>query len=92
MGDMNNNFGESTPHDIPAIDARLAELEQEQKELIRLKEELKKTKSELKSPQDFSTEQKIKIFRDLFRGRTDIFANRWQNKQGRNGYSVACDN
>jgi hypothetical protein len=28
----------------------------------------------------------------LFRGRQDIYANRWQNKQGRNGYSVSCHN
>ncbi|WP_419757163.1 TOTE conflict system archaeo-eukaryotic primase domain-containing protein [Teredinibacter turnerae] len=28
----------------------------------------------------------------MFRGRTDIFANRWQNQQGRSGYSVACNN
>ncbi len=28
----------------------------------------------------------------LFKGRTDVFANRWQNTQGRSGYSVACDN
>jgi hypothetical protein len=36
--------------------------------------------------------QKIAIFRNLFRGRQDIFANRWQNQQGRAGYSVACNN
>ncbi|WP_414689235.1 MULTISPECIES: TOTE conflict system archaeo-eukaryotic primase domain-containing protein [unclassified Neptuniibacter] len=40
----------------------------------------------------YSPEQKIEIFRSLFRGRTDIFATRWQNKQGRSGYSVACNN
>ncbi|MEW8073669.1 MAG: hypothetical protein AB2826_24940, partial [Candidatus Thiodiazotropha sp.] len=40
----------------------------------------------------FSPEQKIAVFRNLFRGRTDIFANRWQNQRGRSGYSVACDN
>lgn len=40
----------------------------------------------------YSPEQKIAIFRVLFRGRTDIFANRWQNKQGRSGYSVTCNN
>ncbi len=35
---------------------------------------------------------RIAIYRSLFRGRTDIFANRWGNQQGRSGYSVACDN
>ena len=28
----------------------------------------------------------------LFRDRDDIYAHRWQNKQGRSGYSVACHN
>ena len=28
----------------------------------------------------------------FFRGRDDIYAHRWQNKQGRSGYSVACHN
>ena len=78
--------------DISAIDARLIELEQEKQELIALREELHKSKPTPPVSDSFSPEQKITIFRSLFRGRTDIFANRWQNRQGRSGYSVACNN
>ena len=38
------------------------------------------------------TDQKVLLFQSLFKGRADIFANRWQNKQERSGYSVACHN
>ncbi|OOY37131.1 DNA helicase [Solemya velum gill symbiont] len=74
------------------IDARLAELEQEKKQLLALREQLQQPPSNTSDSPLYSPEQKIAIFRGLFRGRADIFANRWQNKQGRSGYSVACNN
>ena len=40
-----------------------------------------------------STEQKISLFKRLFRGRQDIFPVRWQSKaSGKAGYSPACAN
>ncbi|MFZ0256756.1 MAG: DNA helicase, partial [Gammaproteobacteria bacterium] len=78
--------------DISAIDARLTKLEHEKQHLIALREELQASKPTPPVSDSFSPEQKIAIFRSLFRGRTDIFANRWQNQQGRSGYSVACNN
>jgi hypothetical protein len=63
-------------HDISAIDSRLTELEQEKLQLIALKEALQKSKPAPPISDSFSPEQKIVIFRNLFRGRTDIFANR----------------
>lgn len=43
--------------------------------------------------QQFSSEEKIYIFRQLFRGREDVFPKRWDNrKTGRSGYSPACSN
>ena len=80
------------PQSIAEIDARLAELKEEQKQLLALKEQRQKSSPIAPDSNSYSPEQKIAIFRSLFRGRTDVFANRWQNKQGRNGYSVACDN
>ncbi len=44
------------------------------------------------SSRTFSTEEKIDIFRRLFRGREDIFASRWESSSGRSGYSPACAN
>ena len=36
-----------------------------------------------------STEQKIELFRSLFRGREDVYAVRWEGPNGRHGYSPA---
>src|SRR5438270_720291 len=39
---------------------------------------------------DFSPEIKVTLFRNLFRGREDVYAVRWDGKNGRSGYSPAC--
>jgi len=77
---------------IAEIDSRLVALEQEKKQLLALREQFQQPSPNTSDSPLYSPEQKIAIFRGLFRGRTDIFANRWQNKQGRSGYSVACNN
>lgn len=35
-------------------------------------------------------EEKIHLFNSLFKGRTDVFAYRWESKDGRRGYTPAC--
>ena len=43
--------------------------------------------------QPFSSEEKVALFRSLFRGREDVFPRRWENpKTGRSGYAPACSN
>ncbi|MHB9012971.1 MAG: TOTE conflict system archaeo-eukaryotic primase domain-containing protein, partial [Ignavibacteriaceae bacterium] len=37
-------------------------------------------------------DEKVKIFMSLFKGREDVFAKRWQNKNGASGYSPVCLN
>jgi len=39
-----------------------------------------------------STEEKVALFRRLFRGRTDVYPVRWENRAGKTGYSPACAN
>ncbi|WP_082053371.1 TOTE conflict system archaeo-eukaryotic primase domain-containing protein [Gordoniibacillus kamchatkensis] len=39
-----------------------------------------------------SSEEKIALFRSLFRGREDVYPVRWMNKAGKSGYSPACQN
>jgi len=40
-----------------------------------------------------STEAKIHLYQTLFRGRSDVYAQRWENAKGdRSGYSPACSN
>ncbi|KPJ82587.1 MAG: restriction endonuclease subunit R [Spirochaetes bacterium DG_61] len=36
--------------------------------------------------------ENIQLFMSLFQGRVDVFAKRWENRQGRSGYSPACRN
>jgi len=43
-------------------------------------------------PVHLSTDQKITLFRRLFRGRVDVYPIRWKSAKGRSGYSPACGN
>lgn len=42
--------------------------------------------------QPLGTDDKIALFRSLFKGRTDIYPLRWESKGGKSGYSPACGN
>ena len=83
--------------EIEAIEKRLAELVCERNSLLKRRDELiQKTECRQESKQNFSRtlpiNQKILLFKRLFKGRSDIFAKRWQNAKGRSGYSFACQN
>lgn len=78
--------------EINTIDSRLARLDVEREQLIQRKKELLSQPNTEHLPAKLGPEQKVSLFQSLFRGRTDIFAARWQNSKGRNGYSVACSN
>ena len=44
-------------------------------------------------PSHLSTDEKVALFRRLFRGRTDVYPIRWESKTtGKSGYAPACDN
>jgi superfamily II DNA or RNA helicase len=36
-------------------------------------------------------EEKIALFKTLFKGRTDVFAYRWESRDGKKGYTPACE-
>lgn len=42
--------------------------------------------------QNSKSNEKIKLFMSLFKGRDDVYAKRWQNKEGKSGYAPACFN
>ena len=45
------------------------------------------------SPEQRSGQEKVGLFRSLFRGRTDVFPKHWHNpKTNKKGYSPACSN
>lgn len=37
-------------------------------------------------------DEKIRLFKDLFKGRMDVYAIRWESADGRSGYTPACAN
>lgn len=42
--------------------------------------------------QNSKSNEKIKLFMSFFKGRDDVYAKRWQNKEGKSGYAPACSN
>ena len=44
------------------------------------------------APTLFTTDDKITLFRRLFRGREDVYPQRWASAKGASGYSPACGN
>ena len=46
---------------------------------------------EAQKPGIATAEQRIALFRNLFRGREDIYAIRWENDDGRSGYMPKAD-
>lgn len=46
----------------------------------------------LTSTSEIPPQEKIKLFRTLFAGRDDVYAKRWQNKKGEQGYVPICLN
>lgn len=43
-------------------------------------------------PVHLTSEEKIALFRRLFRGRTDVYPLRWESAKGASGYAPACGN
>ena len=79
----------------------------DKKELIQIIQKLEKENNELKEKlygkieekevekeeKVISNEEKVKIFMEVFKGRTDLYAKRWtSNKTGKSGYSPVCKN
>lgn len=82
-------------NEIEDIKQRIGSLDAERRDLLgRLSVlESKHQQQQRDSLQQFSSQEKIHIFRQLFRGREDVFPKRWDNrKTGRSGYSPACSN
>lgn len=84
-----------TINKIEEIKRRIVSLDAECRDLLcRLSAlEREHQKQQRNTLQQFSSQEKIHIFRQLFRGREDVFPKRWDNrKTGRSGYSPACSN
>jgi superfamily II DNA or RNA helicase len=93
---------------IRELESRLNALDEERKRVTDELAQLQRTLSNQSSQQRSGTvapqthphvtaasppEDKIAIFRSLFRGRDDVFPRRWQNdKSGKSGYAPVCSN
>lgn len=85
---------------MAALEVRRKELElllrEQERELASLKAASKTAPLTATLPmieQSRSTSEKIALFRQLFRGRDDVYPKLWVNaKTGRRGYAPACSN
>ena len=73
---------------------RIKELEAENTELKkRLGEDVVPVVHEPTAMQKLSAQEKVELFRSLFKGREDVFARRWYSKaSGKGGYQPVCQN
>lgn len=73
---------------------RIKELEAENTELRkRLGEDVTPTEKKPTVMQNLSLQEKVDLFRSLFKGREDVFARRWYSKtSGKAGYQPVCQN
>lgn len=73
---------------------RIKELEAENTELRkRLGEDVTPTEKKPTAMQNLSLQEKVDLFRSLFKGREDVFARRWYSKTSRKaGYQPVCQN
>ncbi len=78
---------------IQKLDSDLSALNQQKRQLLR---ELKSTPISERSAtisEEISSEERVKLFKELFRGRTDVYAKHWlSRKTGKFGYSPVCKN
>jgi superfamily II DNA or RNA helicase len=106
---MTNRESNTMQEDISRAEARLAELDEERDRASQHISELKARLSSIQKTDDqrrpmrqtslpsestpLSSKQKLALFMELFRGRTDVYPKRWVNtKKGTKGYSPACSN
>ncbi|WP_407311760.1 TOTE conflict system archaeo-eukaryotic primase domain-containing protein [Desulfosporosinus sp. SB140] len=61
-------------------------------ETFRQTESLKNKINEVDIDNNLSDQAKVELFRNLFRGREDVYAIRWERQDGSSGYSPACKN
>ena len=73
---------------------RIKELEAENAELKkRLGKDIVTVVQEPTAMQKLSVQEKVELFRSLFKGREDVFARRWYSKaSGKGGYQPVCQN
>ncbi|MCL1079836.1 DEAD/DEAH box helicase [Parashewanella spongiae] len=75
--------------ELELIEQQLKDLELQREKLLARKKILLNQPA---SGKLLSSREKVALFLNLFKGRMEAHALRWQNQSGRSGYSVACHN
>ena len=91
--DIKNNI----LNEINAIDTQITSLTDKKRKLVKRLSDLSSTvQSIIKDSSSFphlSNNEKIQLFRNLFKGREDVYARLWVSKKtGKSGYSPVCKN
>ena len=94
---MTSNDKFRLQEEIAREKSRLVRLEREEAslraEIKNLERQLGDDEREVGETSRLTPDQKISLFRSLFRGRDDVFPRLWVNsKTGRKGYAPACHN
>ena len=78
---------------IQKLESDISSLNQQKQRLLRELKLIPISDQSVAIPEEISCEGKVKLFKELFRGRTDVYAKRWlSRKTGKSGYSPVCKN
>ncbi len=89
---------------IAALEQKIQEIDTERESLFHALSKLKNQQHQQQQSltqlivratvtQQSSSKDKVNLFRDLFKGRDDVYPKRWENSNtGKSGYSPACSN
>ena len=78
---------------IQKLDTKISSFNQQKQQLLRELKSIPIIEPSVAIPEDFSPNEKVRLFKELFRGRTDVYAKHWISKKtGKSGYSPVCKN
>ena len=78
---------------IQKLDSSLSSLNQQKQQLLRELKSIPVNERSGTISEEISSYEKVKVFKELFRGRTDVYAKHLiSRKTGKSGYSPVCKN
>ena len=78
---------------IQKLDSDISSFNQQKQQLLRELKSIPISGLSDATSEEISSEGKVRLFKELFRGRTDVYAKHWQSrKTGKSGYSPVCKN
>ena len=84
---------DTVPQFLLNFESSDSETQKAKAEFLEYKSSVSAAKAELSHSKNLTKQEKLEYFRSLFRGRTDVFAKRWEKWDGsKSGYSPACRN